>query len=58
MKFILILLIFGLSSICYGTIFHNDDRRDFYEMPEEIKNISKSSVALILKEKLIKKGKY
>lgn len=47
-----------VTTFSYASIFHEDDRRDFFEMPDEIKNVSKSSIALVPKNRLIKKGNF
>lgn len=45
-----------LTRPCLGTIFHEDDRLEFFEMPKEQQVTSQASVALIHKYKLKKVG--
>ncbi|MEE3077884.1 MAG: trypsin-like peptidase domain-containing protein [Bdellovibrionota bacterium] len=53
-KFKVLLLLFMFHFSSYALIFDKDSRLEFFEMPSDIKDLSRSSVALVPKSNLLK----
>lgn len=55
MKYLVLLLLF-VSSASKATVFEEDDRIEYFQMPNFLQDLSQASVAIIPKDRLVKEG--